>query len=332
MSDRTKLVIGAATIALAGAWLSPARAHAHFTLLKPDSWLVEDALGGPQKGGPCGPGGYDDVEPVPYSSAVTTFHAGDTVSVQWQEEIYHPGYFRIALAPVAAKDATSTDFPDPPLTDAVACNYDKAAVPTGAHDNVLADGLFMTDTQLANNRSLMQDVTLPNQPCDHCTLQVVQVMEGHGPPNCFYFHCADITILPADGSAGAGGSTGAADGGVVDAGVMGTGGMAGSTTPPGTGATGGSGTPPPGAGGSGGGAAGMGGGTVGTSPPSGTGTGAASGAATGGSAASTDSSMGAAGAGSGHSGGCSVDAHGSPHSAFAFLALVLAGLWQRRRD
>ncbi|HKP56527.1 MAG TPA: hypothetical protein VJV78_07405 [Polyangiales bacterium] len=55
-------------------------ASAHFKLLKPTSWLKEDATGGPQKGSPCGPGnsGFlgDDVQPVPTSGMVTEFHAG----------------------------------------------------------------------------------------------------------------------------------------------------------------------------------------------------------------------------------------------------------------
>jgi MYXO-CTERM domain-containing protein len=202
--------------ALAGvALLYTAQAYAHFKQLSPTSWLNEDALGGPQKGSPCGPGNArpfigDDVQPIPASNAVTTFHAGETITVRWQETVYHPGYFRIALAPVHAADATSSDFPDPALSDPSGCHYDPAAVQTVPHDNVLADGLYMVDDQNGTNRSLMQEVKLPNEPCDHCTLQLVQVMEGHPAASCFYFHCAEITILPADsahGAAGTGSST-----------------------------------------------------------------------------------------------------------------------------
>jgi hypothetical protein len=215
--------------ALAGfAMLSAtAHAHAHFKVLQPASWLKEDSLGGPQKGSPCGPGNTrpflgDDVQPVPVSDEVTTFHAGETISVQLQETVYHPGYFRIALAKTHAADATTTDFPDPPLSDPDNCLFDKAAVKTGAHDNVLADGLFMVEEQSAPGRSLMQDVKLPNEPCDDCTLQIVQVMEAHPAQSCFYFHCADIKILPADGGASATPATD--DGGcaVANAGVAGS--------------------------------------------------------------------------------------------------------------
>jgi hypothetical protein len=165
------------------------------------------------------------VQPIPISDAVTTFHAGETITVQWQETVYHPGYFRISLAVTHAADATNTNFPDPALTDPVDCHYDRAAVQTGPHDNVLADGLFMAADQNGTNRSLMQDVKLPNEPCDKCTLQVVQVMEGHPASSCFYFHCAEITILPVDG--GNAGASGAAGAGAARAGSSGPGGSGG---------------------------------------------------------------------------------------------------------
>jgi hypothetical protein len=211
MNLERKHFVAAASASLA--WLLTTHAYAHFVVLKPASWLKEDALGGPQKGSPCGPGNKrpfigDDVQPIPASDAVTTFHAGETITVQWQETVYHPGYFRISLAPVAAADATSADFPNPALTDPDNCHYDPAAVQTVPHDNVLADGLYMVDAQSGTNRSLTQDVRLPDAPCDHCTLQIVQVMEGHPAASCFYFHCADIQVLPAEGGS-AGGAAGA---------------------------------------------------------------------------------------------------------------------------
>jgi hypothetical protein len=210
--NRARWISGAvASLALMGTL----EAQAHFKLVKPASWLNEDQLGGPQKGSPCGPGNAklfigDDVQPVPLSSAVTTFRAGETVTVQWDETIYHPGYFRISLAKVRPADASARDFPDPPLTDLQNCHYDRSAVKTVPHDNVLADGLFMAEAENGENRSLMQAVKLPDEPCEHCTLQIVQVMEGHPAASCFYFHCAEIKIEAAGG--------GTADGGTADAG------------------------------------------------------------------------------------------------------------------
>jgi hypothetical protein len=195
------------------ALLGTSQAHAHFKLLQPASWLNEDELGGPQKGSPCGPGNArlivgDDVQPIPASAAVTTFQAGETITVELQETIYHPGYFRIAIAETRAADATSAHFPDPALTDTENCYYDRAAVKTVPHDAVLADGLFMAEALSAENRSLTQQVKLPEEACEHCTLQVVQVMEGHPASSCFYFHCAEIQILAAEGGTPAASSDG----------------------------------------------------------------------------------------------------------------------------
>jgi hypothetical protein len=222
-----------------GAWLClvllcTTHAYAHFKLLKPASWLTEDELGGPQKGSPCGSGNTrpfigDDVQPTPVSDAVTTFHAGETIKVELQETVYHPGYFRISLAPTSASAATSTDFPDPPLTDLENCHYDNAAVQTRPHDDVLADGIFMAADQNAANRSLMQEVKLPNEPCEHCTLQVVQVMEGHPASSCFYFHCADIEILPADGASAGSGNPASGNAGSPAGGAAGSSGSAASS-------------------------------------------------------------------------------------------------------
>jgi MYXO-CTERM domain-containing protein len=193
-------------------------AQAHFTLLKPKSWLNEDETGGPQKGSPCGPGNThgllgDDVQPIPVSDHVTTLRAGETIPIQLAETIYHPGYFRVSIARKRAADATAKDFPDPPLMDEEQCTYDKSAVRTGAHGNVLADGLFVAEGLEGENRKLMHSVKLPNEPCEECSLQIMQVMEDHGASLCFYYHCADIKILPA---AGAGDSDDDADAGDSD--------------------------------------------------------------------------------------------------------------------
>src|SRR5689334_20191994 len=111
-------------------------AAAHFHLVKPTSWLKEDATGGPQKGGPCGPGGYDDtVKPLPTSGAVTEFHAGDTIEIDWVDTIAHPGYFRIALA------NDRNDFKNPTIVQDATCNFDESMVPKTASGNVLADGI-----------------------------------------------------------------------------------------------------------------------------------------------------------------------------------------------
>src|SRR3954469_7121016 len=216
------LIVCAAALALGAVTVRPARAH--FILLKPDSWLDEDqsAFGGgaPQKMGPCGPGGLDDVQPVPMNGKVTTVHVGDPLHVEWMTTVPHDGYFRISLA----KDRSA--FTEPHFADANACSFDADSMKTGAHDNVLMDGIDATATS--------QDLTVPDMPCDKCTLQVIQVMKDHGPPNCVYYHCADLQILGAAGAGtgGAGGDAGAGAGaggmGTAGAGA-GAGGMGGSS-------------------------------------------------------------------------------------------------------
>jgi hypothetical protein len=208
-------------------------AAAHFQLKKPTSWLMEDAAGGPQKGSPCGPGNpLDDKQPVPVSNAVTEFHAGDTIEVDWVDTIAHPGYFRIALA------QNRSDLKDPTIMQDASCNFDESMVPKTASGNVLADGIHFRTRNGFNapaGTMFSQMVTLPNQPCDKCTLQVVQVMESdiQALSNCHYFHCADIKILPAGaptstggtGSGSGGTSTGAGGAGMAGMAVMGSGGF-----------------------------------------------------------------------------------------------------------
>jgi hypothetical protein len=285
-------------------------AHAHFKLLLPDSWLKEGATGEPQKASPCGPGGYDDVQPIPTSGAITTVHAGDTIQVELQETIYHPGYFRIALAENRA------DLKDPPLTNDTTCSLDLASVPSGAHDNVLLDGIAKTSDSFGSNRHIMQDVKLPATPCEKCTLQVIQVMKDHGPPNCFYWHCADLKILPADGSgsSGAGGVAGAAAGGSGAAGAGGAGGgLAGSSA--GSNAAGSGMAGAAAAAGSGTGVAGRAGVAGSTPAPAGTGT-AGTSAVSAGSVAAAGRS-GAAGLGAMQSGVGTAGAATNPTSTAA---------------
>ncbi len=204
-------------------------ASAHFKLTNPPSWLKEDPAvvggGGPQKGSPCGPGGIDDVKPIPTSGIVTDFHVGQTIELDWVDTIAHPGYFRIALA------QDRTQLKDPTITQDASCNFDESMVPKGASGNVLADGVLFRSRNGFNAPSgtkFTYMVTLPSTPCDKCTLQVMQVMETdiQSLSNCHYFHCADIRILAAGQGSGTGGSSGAGSGGTSgSAGSAGTAGL-----------------------------------------------------------------------------------------------------------
>lgn len=162
-----RLILGAVALALLG-WLSASSAHAHFVLDEPMSYVDQTGIGAPQKGAPCGPGSSDDVQPLPASDAITEVQAGSKLMVRWHVTVPHPGHLRIALAEDPA------DFEEPTFIDPVECSYEIASVPTGAHGNVLMDGIPASRT--------MQEVTLPDEPCEKCTLQVIQVMKDHGPP------------------------------------------------------------------------------------------------------------------------------------------------------
>jgi hypothetical protein len=350
---RTQRTTPWAAAALLATVTASAPAFAHFKLMKPTSWLKEDqnpiAGGGPQKGGPCGPGGYDNVNPIPVSGVVTDFHVGDTVEIDMIDTVAHPGYFRVALA------ANRDDLKNPTIVQDASCNFDETMVPKTASGNVLADGVLYRSRVGFNDaagKMFTTMVTLPDQPCDKCTLQVMQVMENDikSLSNCYYFHCADIRILPAGQPTGTGGATGTGGtesggtsglggtlgiGGTLGgAGMLGNGGLLGGAgIPGGAGTLGGAGQP---------GLSGMLG-SAGVGAPGGTGatpgsvTPGASGAVTGGGVSSvpTGGTAGTAAAaspdGQGSDGGCSMSASRKNLAVVPALIALLAVARRRRR-
>ena len=169
----------------------PVVTHAHFKLVEPASWIVEDDRGDPQKGFPCGGSNTDYGKP---SYAVTQAAGGSTLHLKVQETIYHPGHYRVALAvnspaelPVDPKATTETTERGPRSLSGDIMN--PAQMP------VLADGLFPHAAKV--DTALEADVMLPNISCKRCILQVIQFMEQHGPNNpglYTYHHCATIQI------------------------------------------------------------------------------------------------------------------------------------------
>jgi hypothetical protein len=164
---------------------------AHLVLLEPPSWVVEDSLGNPQKEAPCG-GSGSDVSP---SELVSTYRAGSIITVRWQETVGHPGHFRISLA----KDRK--DLVDPPVLTTAADGATGVSISADIEDPpsypVLMDGLFpRAVAYAAQTDPFVQQVQLPNEPCENCTLQVTQFMANHV-PGFFYHHCADVQIVTA---------------------------------------------------------------------------------------------------------------------------------------
>jgi MYXO-CTERM domain-containing protein len=288
-------------------------AHAHFRLLKPTAWIMEDGLGDPQKAGPCGTNASTPGTPT---NAITTFKPGETITVEWAETIPHPGHFRIAVA------RDRSELMDPDIEFDGSCNYAPGSVGTEPPVYpVLLDNLYPRDNP-GFGESFTQEVTLPDMECEKCTLQVIQWMTEHA-PSCIYYHCADIAIVADDSGepqagAGAGGSQsqgGTGGGGAGSAGgAAGSSGSGGMTSPPmttaGTGSAGTTGTTIGGIG-AGGAASGTAGMTA--APVAGT-------AAPSGPASSSDSG-----------GGCGVTSSASRPLPAGLLSLALVALVRRRR-
>jgi hypothetical protein len=275
-------------------------ANAHIQLLDPPSWVVEDAQGNPQKTGPCGG------TAVTETGTVTTFRAGQTIPVKWQETVGHSGHFRISLARDRA------DLVDPDVVtsngDGVSGNSISATIESPVAYPVLVDGLFPRDSVSgAQAEPFETTVTLPDEECEDCTLQVIQFMSQHG-PGYFYHHCANVRIVAADAELPDGdGETGAA--GSANASTAGAGG-----------------------GGSSGAAGTASSGTAGTASRGSAGTANATSAGAGGAPSVTtdpdDSSD--------DDGGCSIspNPHGFTRSPASLLTLVLgaAAMWRRARS
>ncbi len=169
----------------------PIVTYAHFKLVEPASWLIENDLGDPQKAGPCGGSNADWGKP---SFAVTQTAGGGRLHIKVQETVYHPGHYRVALAV-----NSPAELPADPKATTMDTDRGPRSV-SGEIMNpvqmpVLADGLFVHQEKAT--APFETDVMLPNINCKKCTLQVIQFMEQHGPNNpgmYTYHHCATLQI------------------------------------------------------------------------------------------------------------------------------------------
>jgi hypothetical protein len=185
LSARLLFVVAALAVA------AQRNTSAHFKLLEPASWLVEDNRGDPQKTGPCGGSNTDWGKP---SYLVTKAVGGQKLHLKIQETIYHPGHYRVALA---------VNSPNELPLDPVVTTRDSekgpwsvsAAIQNPPQAPVLVDGLWSHTAKV--DTPFETDVLLPNINCRKCTLQVVQFMAEHGvnnPGNFTYHHCAQLQI------------------------------------------------------------------------------------------------------------------------------------------
>ena len=175
-----------------GSCFFPGASQAHFRLLEPASWLVENQLGDPQKAAPCGGTNTDFGKPT---YAITDVKGGSLLHIKVQETVFHPGHYRVALAvnsptelPLDPKAQTMTN--DKGVIMSVAGEVMNPVSPP-----VIADGLFQHSAK--TDQPFESDVTIPNINCKSCTLQVIQFMEQHpvnNPGQFTYHHCATLRI------------------------------------------------------------------------------------------------------------------------------------------
>lgn len=178
-----RLAIGAA---LSGVLMSSASADAHIALDQPPTRDVG------MKTPPCGGTGTRSANPA-------VFAPGQKVTVKWHETVVHPGFFRVAFSTDGKTFPADPTDPPPSVAAPVLAIIPKV------------DGITQYTTE----------ITLPNTPCETCTIQVIQYMQQHAPPP-YYYQCADIAIRTGGASssgapsADAGGNAGAA----TDAGAV----------------------------------------------------------------------------------------------------------------
>jgi hypothetical protein len=144
-------LFGTVTVALVT--LLPATSFGH-ARLRLGGTLPPRSTSAGLKAGPCGN--------VARTNAPTILQAGQSLVVQWDEVIDHPGYYRIAFSP--ANDA-------------------------GFDVNVLAAKV----DDLPGVHAYQTTVTVPNVECTQCTIQMIQYMTENSPPS-LYYSCADIEI------------------------------------------------------------------------------------------------------------------------------------------
>ncbi len=185
---------GLSGVIAAAIMIWPGSMSAHFKLLEPASWLIEDDRGDPQWAGPCGGTNSNWGQP---SYAVTKVTGGTNLHIKVQETAYHPSFYRVALAV-----NSPLELPLDPKAETRDSERGPISV-SGAVQNpppipVLADGLFVHRTRPTGPMPPWEtDVKLPNITCRRCTLQVIQFMEQHSlnnPGGYTYHHCAALQI------------------------------------------------------------------------------------------------------------------------------------------
>lgn len=170
---------------------APTHARAHFKLIQPPAYSVQDFIGGPQKSPPCGQA--DPGQPFEPTGIVTTYVEGEAITIEINEVIYHPGHYRVLIA----EDEAAFP-PNPEVTPTeTPCGF--TTIDDDPQIPVLADGLLVHDEPIFGSQTMTVQLP-PGFTCDRCLLQVVQFMSDHAlndPGGCYYHHCAEVSVVPA---------------------------------------------------------------------------------------------------------------------------------------
>ena len=164
----------------ASSLLVTANARAHILLDEPPPLTDNDDA----KQAPCGCIFGSAELPCSATFETTTYAPGQQIIVSFVETVDHPGEFRVAFSPKPPMEVTEEDFENAEIQ------------------------ITIPDEQAGGPGSVM--ITLPDTPCEECTIQLRQLMEGSPAP--FYYSCASIAIVEGGGP-GSGGAGGAPMGG-----------------------------------------------------------------------------------------------------------------------
>jgi BIM1-like copper acquisition factor len=150
---------------------------------RPDTFLTR---------APCGQ--LDDARDP---AKVSTFEPGQTIVVEWEVYQQHVSYFRVAVD-LDGDDSFSerTSQPADALTD------DLTQLRPNPGERILA----YVEDDAGEVDHVAEAVTLPDEECDRCTLQLIQFTYGLPLYQAYYYQCADIVLRrsAAPGGAGAG--------------------------------------------------------------------------------------------------------------------------------
>ena len=153
-----------------------AQGHA---ILSSDQFILRSQNDGiKEAGAPCG-------GPAPAADAPrTTLQAGQTLEVIWFETIDHPSKYRLAFSP----DETD-EFDDRILMDLDTFNDDLIRPEDLANKQDVDGAVARQDP-----RVYQFTITVPEEPCERCSIQLIQRMFDRNPPTNYY-SCADVKIV-----------------------------------------------------------------------------------------------------------------------------------------